>query len=167
MAHARVDDPATLARAGHFEGRNHGGRPCRLCERGSCRYRATRRRRRSRRSAELAAAYGDPRFEVVQCVKLLSISWTPFCSLVVWAFLLRLLMQLARADFRNPFAGAIVGAHQPPDPATAASSCRRSGESTPRRWWRVIARAVRRPGARACVAGGGAPPFAAAAAREP
>jgi YggT family protein len=29
-------------------------------------------------------------------------------ALVVWAFLLRLLMQLARADFRNAFAGAVV-----------------------------------------------------------
>ncbi|HZF17763.1 MAG TPA: YggT family protein [Steroidobacteraceae bacterium] len=29
-------------------------------------------------------------------------------QLVVWAFLVRLLMQLVRADFRNPFAGAIV-----------------------------------------------------------
>jgi YggT family protein len=34
-------------------------------------------------------------------------------SLVVWAFLLRLLMQLVRADFRNPFAGAVLALTNP------------------------------------------------------
>lgn len=34
-------------------------------------------------------------------------------QLVVWAFLVRLLMQLVRADFRNPFAGAIVAVTNP------------------------------------------------------
>lgn len=34
-------------------------------------------------------------------------------SLVVWAFLLRLLMQLTRADFRNPFAAAILSLTNP------------------------------------------------------
>jgi YggT family protein len=34
-------------------------------------------------------------------------------SIVVWAFLLRLLMQLVRADFRNPFAAAILALTNP------------------------------------------------------
>ncbi len=34
-------------------------------------------------------------------------------SLVVWAFLLRLLLQLTRANFRNPFAAAIVALTNP------------------------------------------------------
>jgi YggT family protein len=34
-------------------------------------------------------------------------------SIAVWAFLLRLLMQLVRADFRNPFAGAILALTNP------------------------------------------------------
>lgn len=34
-------------------------------------------------------------------------------QLIVWAFLLRLLMQLVRADFRNPFSGAIVAVTNP------------------------------------------------------
>jgi YggT family protein len=34
-------------------------------------------------------------------------------QLIVWAFLVRLLMQLVRADFRNPFAGAIVAVTNP------------------------------------------------------
>ena len=34
-------------------------------------------------------------------------------SLVVWAFLLRLLMQLVRANFRNPFAAAVLALTNP------------------------------------------------------
>ena len=34
-------------------------------------------------------------------------------ALVVWAFLVRLLMQLVRADFRNPFASAILALTNP------------------------------------------------------
>ena len=34
-------------------------------------------------------------------------------SLVVWAFLLRLLLQLTRADFRNPFSGAVLALTNP------------------------------------------------------
>jgi YggT family protein len=34
-------------------------------------------------------------------------------SLIVWAFLLRLLMQLVRASFRNPFANAILALTNP------------------------------------------------------
>ena len=34
-------------------------------------------------------------------------------SLVVWAFLFRLLLQITRADFRNPFAGAVLALTNP------------------------------------------------------
>ena len=34
-------------------------------------------------------------------------------QLIVWAFLVRLLLQLVRADFRNPFVGAIVAVTNP------------------------------------------------------
>ena len=97
------------------------------------------------RSQELAEQFGTALVQRLhkglQCQPSISSSSSLF-GLYQIVLLLRLLMQLVRADFRNPLARAIVQLTDPLILPSAPRCCRLSSESIPHRWWRSLGHAA-------------------------